>query len=360
MNPIIAVGEIYPVFQWLYELLESLGLPHPWIDVIMYAGLGAMVFGLLSLFALFLVWWERKIAAHIQQRFGPMRVGWHGWYQTIMDAVKLLQKEDIRVAIRDKAVFFWAPVVCFVAAFLAYVAMPFGEGLIVADLNIGLLYIMAVTTFTIIALLMAGWGSHNKYALLGGMRSAAQAVSYEVPMAVSLLVVVLFAGSLSMNSIVEAQSGWIWNWFIFKPVVGQVAFFTYVIAAVAEANRTPFDIPEAESELVAGYNVEYSGMKFAMFFLAEFVNLFTVSAIAVTVFLGGWNGPFLPSWLWFLLKTFSMVLLLMLFRWTYPRLRVDQLMKFAWKFLVPVTFVNLIVAGLIKFFFYQNGNEVLW
>jgi len=204
--PFVAVGELHGVFTWLFELLESTGLTQPWLDVVVYTALGAFMFGLLSLFALFLVWWERKIAAHIQQRFGPMRVGWHGWYQTIMDAVKLLQKEDIRVAIRDKAVFFWAPVLCFVAAFLAYVVMPFGDGLIVADLNIGILYVMAVTTFTVISLLMAGWGSHNKYALLGGMRSAAQVVSYEVPMAVSLLAVILFVGSLSMVDIVEAQS----------------------------------------------------------------------------------------------------------------------------------------------------------
>jgi len=347
---IIAAGELYPIFEWAKELLTGLGLPEVWQHLIIYGALAAILFGTLSVFALFLVWWERKIAAHIQQRFGPMRVGWHGWYQTIMDAVKLLQKEDIRVAIRDKAVFFWAPVLCFVAAFLAYVVMPFGEGLIVADLNIGILYIMAVTTFTVIALLMAGWGSHNKYALLGGMRSAAQVVSYEVPMAVSLLAIVVFTGSLSMQDIVNSQSGYIWNWFIFKVPFGPIAFITYTIAAVAEANRVPFDIPEAESELVAGYNVEYSGMKFAMFFLAEFINLFTVSAIATTVFFGGWNGPLLPSWVWFLLKTFGIVLLMMLFRWTYPRLRVDQLMKFAWKFLVPVTFANLILAGIIKYY----------
>jgi len=300
--------------------------------------------------ALFLVWWERKIAGHIQQRFGPMRHGWHGWYQTLMDGLKLLQKEDVVIASRDKVVFFWAPVVCFVAAFLVYVVMPWGDGLIVADLNIGILYIMAVTTFTVISLVMAGWGSNNKYALLGGMRSAAQVVSYEVPMVASVLTIIVFVGSLSMVDIVKAQSGWIFNWFIFKVPFGPIAFVTYIIAATAEANRTPFDIPEAEQELVAGYNVEYSGMKFAMFFLAEFVNLFTVSAIATTLFLGGWNGwEFIPSWIWFLMKSLGVVLLLMLFRWTYPRLRVDQLMEFAWKFLIPVTFANLILGGIIKY-----------
>ncbi len=351
ISPVFAVGELDGLFRWLNELLVSIGLPQPWQDVIMYAALSATVFGLLALIALFLVWWERKIAAHIQQRFGPMRVGWHGWYQTVMDALKLLQKEDIRVATRDKVVFFWAPVICFVAAFSAYVCMPFGRGLIVADLNIGILYIMAVTTFTVISLLMAGWGSNNKYALLGGMRSAAQVISYEVPMVVSLLAVILYVGSLSMVDIVESQSGW-FNWFIFRVPFGPIAFVTYTVAAIAEANRTPFDIPEAEQELVAGYNVEYSGMKFAMFFLAEFINMFTVSAIAATVFLGGWNGPWLPSWVWFMGKTLSMVFLLMLVRWTYPRLRVDQLMEFAWKFLVPVTFANLILAGILKYLGY--------
>ena len=340
--------ELAHVFGWLKDLLLATGLTEPWVTIVTYFALGAMTFGVLALLALFLVWWERKIGGHIQQRFGPMRTGWHGWYQTVMDAVKLLQKEDVVVDKRDKFVFFWAPVVCFVAAFLAYVVMPFGNQLIVADLNIGILYILAVTTFTIISLLMAGWGSNNKYALLGGMRSAAPVVSYEVPMVATILTVVVYVGSLSMVDIVEAQSGLFINWFIFKLPFGPIAFLIYIIAATAEANRTPFDIPEAEQELVAGFNIEYSGMKFAMFFLAEFVNMFTVSAIAVTLFFGGWNGIWLPSWLWFLGKTLCVVLLLMLFRWTYPRLRVDQLMEFAWKFLVPLAFANLILGSVMK------------
>ncbi|MCP4684593.1 MAG: NADH-quinone oxidoreductase subunit NuoH [bacterium] len=341
--------ELIHVFYWLKELLLSTGLGEPYVTIVSYVVLGAVTFGVLALLALFLVWWERKIAAHIQQRFGPMRTGWHGWYQTIMDAVKLLQKEDVRVDKRDKFVFFWAPVVCFVAAFLAYVVMPFGNQLIVADLSIGILYVLAVTTFTVISLLMAGWGSNNKYALLGGMRSAAQVVSYEVPMVAAILTVIVYVGSLSMVDIVEAQSGLFINWFIFKLPFGPIAFIVYIIAATAEANRVPFDIPEAEQELVAGFNIEYSGMKFAMFFLAEFVNMFTVSAIAVTLFFGGWNGVFLPSWVWFLGKTFLVVLLLMMFRWTYPRLRVDQLMEFAWKFLVPLAFANLILGSIMKY-----------
>jgi NADH-quinone oxidoreductase subunit H len=347
---ILATAELIGIFQWLHGLLVDLGLKEPWLSVVVYGLLAVTVFGVLCLIALFLVWWERKIAGHIQQRFGPMRNGWHGWYQTVMDALKLLQKEDVRVDTRDRPVFFWAPIICFVAAFLAYIVIPFGKGLIVADLNIGILYIVAITTFTVISLLMAGWGSHNKYALLGGMRSAAQVVSYEVPMVASILTVIVFSGSLSMVDITESQQGnFIFNWFIFRPPFGIIAFATYIIAATAEANRTPFDIPEAEQELVAGFNIEYSGMKFAMFFLAEFVNMFTVSAIATTLFLGGWNGPLLPSWLWFLGKTLLVVLLLMVFRWTFPRLRVDQLMEFAWKFLVPLTFANLILAGWMKY-----------
>ncbi|HWR82100.1 MAG TPA: NADH-quinone oxidoreductase subunit NuoH [Candidatus Deferrimicrobium sp.] len=346
---LLAVLELHGLFQWLYDKLLTVGLPESWTTVVAYGSLSVIVFGVLALVALYLIWWERKIAGHIQQRFGPMRHGWHGWYQTIMDAIKLLQKEDIRIATRDRVVFFWAPVICFVAAFLAYVVMPFGDRLIVADLNIGILYILAVTTFTVISLIMAGWGSNNKYALLGGMRSAAQMVSYEVPMVASVLTVIVFVGSLSMVDIVKSQSGLIFNWYIFRVPFGPIAFLTYIVAATAEVNRTPFDIPEAEQELVAGYNVEYSGMKFAMFFLAEFVNMFTVAAIAVTLFFGGWNGwQLVPSWIWFLGKTMLVILLLMLFRWTYPRLRVDQLMEFSWKFLVPVTFANLILAGVFK------------
>ena len=336
--------ELGPVFSWLYSQLLNIGLSVTLADAVSQVGLAVVVFGFLSLVALFLVWWERKVSAHIQQRFGPMMTGWHGVLQTIADALKLIQKEDIVPTLADRKVFYWAPIIAFVCAFAAYIVIPFGKGLIVSDLNIGILYIIAITTFTIISLLMAGWGSNNKYALLGGMRSAAQAVSYEVPLVLSILGVVMVAGSMSMNDIVLAQSGWggfRWNLF-FQPL----GFVIYIIAATAESNRTPFDLPEAEQELVAGFNIEYSGMKFAMFFLAEFINMFTVSAIAATVFLGGWNGPFLPSWVWFMGKTLAIVFVLMWFRWTYPRLRVDQLMEFSWKVLLPLAFVNIIYVGV--------------
>ncbi len=340
--------ELAGIFKYFYELLVSTGLPQVWVDIIAMVAAAVIIFGFLAVCALFLVWWERKVSAHIQQRFGPMRTGWHGWRQTIADAIKLIQKEDITPMTADRAVFYWAPIMCFVAAFAVYVVMPFGDGLIVSDLNVGILYVVAITSFTIISLLMAGWGSNNKYALLGGMRSAAQVVSYEIPMVVTICSVVLFVGSLSMVDIVQSQAQ-IYQWYIFRLPFGPIAFIIYIITGTAETNRTPFDLPEAEQELVAGFNVEYSGMKFAMFFLAEFVNMFTVSAIGTTLFLGGWQGPFLPSWMWFLGKTLVLVFILMWFRWTYPRLRVDQLMEFSWKFLLPLSFANLILAGLMKY-----------
>ncbi len=340
--------ELAGVFKYLYEQLAATGLPQVWVDIIALAVLAVVIFGFLALVVLFLVWVERKVSAHIQQRLGPMRTGWHGWLQTIVDAIKMLQKEDITPVTADRPVFYWAPIIAFVAAFLVYIVMPFGDGLIVSDLNIGILFILAITTFTVISLLMAGWGSNNKYALLGGMRSAAQVVSYEVPMVISVLPVILFVGSLSMVDIVQSQAQ-IYQWYVFRLPFGPIAFLMYLISATAEINRTPFDLPEAEQELVAGFFVEYSGMKFAMFYLAEFINMFTVSAIGATLFLGGWQGPLLPSWMWFLIKTFGLVLVFMWFRWTYPRVRVDQLMEFSWKFLMPVGFANLILAGWMKY-----------
>lgn len=338
--------ELAKVFQTIYNWLEGLfvnwGIPHFWFDLLSMLLVFGLIIAFMSVAALFLVWWERKVSAHMQVRLGPMRTGWHGWRQTIIDAIKLIMKEDIVPAKVDKAVFVIAPIVVFVSALMVYVCIPFGKGLIVSDLNIGILYILAITTFTVVGLLMAGWGSNNKYSMLGGLRSAAQIISYEVPLTLSVLGVVLIAQSLSMVKIVTAQTH-VWQWYIFRQPIG---FLVYLTAAVAEVNRTPFDIPEAEQELVAGYNTEYSGMKFAMFFFAEYANLFTISAVSTTLFLGGWNGPWLPSWIWFFIKTFFVILVVMWFRWTYPRIRVDQLMSFAWKFLLPLAFLNLIITGL--------------
>ncbi|MEW5701649.1 MAG: NADH-quinone oxidoreductase subunit NuoH [Candidatus Zixiibacteriota bacterium] len=339
--------ELEKLVDWVGDLIASvvtsLGLGPVWVTLAQTVVAFLAVFAFIVVVVLFLVWWERKVSARIQMRLGPMRVGWHGVLQTIADAVKLLQKEDITPAHVDRGVYFWAPVITFVAAAAVYVTIPFGKGLIVRDLNIGILYILAITTFTVIGLLMAGWSSNNKYTLLGGFRSAAQVVSYEVPMALAVLGVMMFTQTFSMAEIV-GQQGKFYQWYIWRQPIG---FVIYFVAATAECNRTPFDLPEADSELVAGFVTEYSGMKFAMFFLAEFINMFTVSAIATTLFFGGWNGPLLPSWMWFMIKTLIGVFVLMWFRWTYPRLRVDQLMGFAWKLLLPLAFVNLLVTGLV-------------
>jgi NADH-quinone oxidoreductase subunit H len=291
---------------------------------------------------MFMVWWERKISAHIQVRFGPMRVGgWHGWAQSIADGIKLLIKEDIVPEGADRLVFALAPMVVFAAGLAAYVIIPFGPGLIVSDLNIGVLFYISISSLTVVGIIMAGWSSNNKYSVLGAIRSAAQAVSYEVPLVVSILGVIMTVGSLSMTRIVEAQQG---VWFVIPQLLG---FLIYLIAAIAECNRLPFDIPEAESELVAGFHVEYSGMRFAIFFLAEYANMFTVSAIATALFLGGWHGPLLPGWLWFLLKTYFLIFVMMWLRWTLARLRVDQLMNLGWKVLLPLAFLNMGITGLI-------------
>jgi NADH-quinone oxidoreductase subunit H len=278
-----------------------------------------------------------------------MRVGWHGLLQPIADALKVMMKEDIIPTNADRLVFILAPVLIFVPALASYLVVPFAPGIVLRDLNIGILYIFAITTLTVLSILMAGWASNNKWSLLGAFRSAAQIVSYEIPLVLSVLGVVMMTGSLSMVRIVEAQRS---VWFILLQPVG---FFIYMVAATAEVNRTPFDIPEAESELVSGYNVEYSGIKFAMFFLAEYANLFLVSAIATTLFLGGWQGPILPGFVWFLVKTIAIVFVLMWFRWTFPRFRVDQLMSVGWKILVPLAFVNILVTGLVMLAFQVSG-----
>jgi NADH-quinone oxidoreductase subunit H len=330
------------IYAWGENLFTQWRIPLFWLELLGMLIVAVIILAFMSLSVLFLVWWERKVSGHMQSRFGPMRTGWHGWLQTIIDAIKLILKEDTTPETADKIGFLIAPIIVFVSAFMAYICIPFGKGLIVKDLNIGILYILAITTFTVIGLLTAGWCSNNKFSVLGGFRSAAQIISYEVPLTLSILGVVILSQTLSMQSIVNSQKH-IWEWYIFRQPVG---FLIYIVAAIAEINRVPFDIPEAEQELVAGFNIEYSGMKFAMFFFAEFANLFLVSAIATTLFLGGWNGPLLPSWIWFFIKSFFLVFVIMWFKWTFPRLRVDQLMGFAWKFLLPLAFINLILTGL--------------
>jgi NADH-quinone oxidoreductase subunit H len=312
---------------------------------------------------------ERKIAGDIQARIGPNRVGPLGLLQFLADGVKLLLKEDIIPAKADRFLFVLAPYFVFVGSFAAFVVVPFGVGLIAADLNIGIYYVMAVTSLVTVGVLLAGWSSNNKWALLGGMRAAAQIVSYEIPVGMALMPAVLIAGSLSLQEIVRSQGGLlgIFGWNLFHNPFTFFSFFLYFTAGLAETNRTPFDIPEAESELVSGYHVEYTGIRFAFFFLAEYGDMFVVSALATACFLGGWHVPFfhaeaLPG-LWgnvlslgvFLMKALSLVVLMMWVRWTLPRLRVDQLMRMSWKYLVPLTFFNLLGVSLWLLLFRGQG-----
>jgi NADH-quinone oxidoreductase subunit H len=305
-------------------------------------------------FALFAVWLERKISAHMQDRLGPMRTGgWHGWSQTIADILKLIQKEDIIPTAADSRLFKLAPYVVFGGAYAAYAAIPFSAAYIGSEINVGLFYIISISSIVVIGLLMAGWASNNKWSLFGALRSAAQIVSYEVPVAISLLAVVMVAGTFDLQQINQMQTGWFWNWFMFQKFPFLVlALVIYFVASLAETNRTPFDIPEAESDLGGGYHTEYGGMRFAILFLSEYANMFAVSAIATTLFLGGWNSPFGeflagPWWgaFWFIAKGMTFIFVQMWLRWTLPRLRVDQLMYVGWKVLIPFSFLIVIGVG---------------
>ncbi len=342
---------------------------NPWLAVaymaIALAGLGALVSGL----GMGLIYLERKTAAHFQCRLGPMRVGPHGIFQTVADTFKLLFKEDIVPARADKLLHVLAPFLAMTSTVFMLGVIPYSPILQLSDVNIGVLYITAVSGLGVMGILLGGWSSYNKWSLIGAMRGAAQIISYEVSATLALLVVVMFAGTLSLSGIVtsQAEGWWIWR----APVVGGVAFLIYLTASTAEINRTPFDIPEGESELTAGFHTEYSGLRFAFFFLAEFINMFVVAALTVTLFLGGWM-PFhigganafnavmdlAPPSAWFLGKAALIVFVIMWFRWTFPRLRVDQLMRLEWKILLPIGFANLAVgalAVLYKLYFFPGA-----
>ena len=302
------------------------------------------VIGFVMLNALFLVWLERKVSAVIQRRLGPTEVGPYGLLQTVADAVKLIGKELITPTAVSRLAFFAAPVVTFLPAPLLVAAIPISEGIAASNLNVGALYLLAISNVALLGILMAGWSSNNKYSLLGAMRAVAQNISYEIPMLLSLVAVVLMAGSLKLSDIVAAQSI---PFILLQPF----AFFTYFICSIAESNRTPFDIPEAESELVAGYHTEFTGMRFALFFLGEYTQVFVLSAAVTLFFLGGWRGPWLPAPVWFMLKTYLVIFVVMWLRWTYPRLRSDQLMNFNWKFLLPASILNLLISTIV----YRGG-----
>ena len=304
------------------------------------AFLGIVIF--ITLMVLFMVWFERKIIGHIQVRRGPLHTGgFHGWAQTIADTLKLFLKEDIVPRGVDRPVYILAPLIVFMSTIVAYIVIPFSKNLVARDINMGVLFVFAVSSVTTIGIFMAGWGSNNKYSLLGAMRVAAQIVSYEVPLLLSVLGVFMLAQTLSLSGIVEAQKH---VWYVFLQPVG---FMIYVIAGIGEVNRLPFDIPEAESELVAGFHTEYSGLRFAFFFLSEYANMFVMSAMATVLFLGGWHGPVLPGFVWFMGKAFLFMFLMVWLRGTYPRLRVDQMMAFCWKVLLPLAFLNLLATGLV-------------
>jgi NADH-quinone oxidoreductase subunit H len=320
----------------------------PWYLELLRAVVGTILIftGVAVIAAMFGVLLERKISAWIQSRLGPKHVGPQGLLQTIADTVKLLQKENIVPRNADPKIFASAVIVVPLAALLDFVVIPFGtagggQPVIFRDLNIGVLFFAATSALVVVGILMAGWGSNNKYALLGGLRSASQMVSYEIPMGLALITVAMLAGSLSTVKIVEAQAHW---WYV---VEQPVAFVIFLIAATAEVNRVPFDLVEAESELVAGYFSEYSGMRFALFQLGEYGEMFAMAAMAVTLFLGGWRGPVLPPVLWFVVKLYALIFVFMWVRWTFPRFRIDQLLNFSWKVLIPVALVNLVVTAYV-------------
>lgn len=311
-------------------------------------GVGRMLIGLIgvialvSVNALFLIWMERKVSAHMQLRLGPMEVGPHGAVQTVADALKLMGKELITPEEVDKPIFWLAPIVIFMPVLLSFLVIPFSQTMIIKDMNVGIILILGFSTLAVLAILMAGWSSNNKYSVLGAIRSVAQNVAYEIPLLITVMSIILMVGSFKLSDIVAAQSGF--KWFI---LMQPLAFILFITCATAETNRAPFDLPEAESELVAGFHTEYSGMRFAVFFLAEYTNMFIASAVATVLFLGGWHGPVLPGVVWFLLKVYALIFLMMWFRWTFPRVRFDQLITFAWKILIPLAFANLLITALV-------------
>ena len=363
------------IMDSLTDYFAFLGISYEILFIALVAVPALTFFLVMSVNALLAVYFERKISAFMQDRLGPMEVGifgfkggkrfWGGIGQTLADAIKLLAKEDIVPDDADRKLMVMAPFIIFIAAFVTLIGVPFSDGLVVSDFNIGIFYIIAMSSIGVIGIILAGWSSNNKWSLYGSMRSAAQMVSYEIPLALSLILVVIVAGSLEVSEIVRWQADN--RWFIIHSPFTVVAFFIYFISGVAETNRTPFDIPEAESELVAGWMTEYSGFKWALFFLSEYANMLIISIVAAIVFLGGWQSPmqiiniFPDSWLildgfyigifWLLLKAAAFIFVIMWFRWTFPRLRVDQLMNICWKYFIPFSLVNLFLVSLWELIF---------
>ena len=299
---------------------------------------------ILSVVVLSLTWLERKALARIQQRIGPMRVGPFGLLQPIADALKLVVKEDIMPAWVDKPIYWLAPLAVFIPSFLVWVAVPFSSDLVLRNMDLGLLYILAMSVISIIGLIMAGWASANKYGVMGGLRSAAQLISYEIPLIVIAMTIAMLAGTLNLTDIAVGQG---YQWYILLQPMGAAIF---LLAGLAEVGRSPFDIFQAESELVGGPFIEYSGAHWSIFFLAEYMNTFLVAALVTIFFLGGWSGPFLPEVLWFLIKCYAVILVIFWLRGTLPRLRIDQLMAFGWQALVPLSFLNFVLVAFVLFY----------
>ena len=337
-----------------------LGLPVAYYIAMVAKVLVAFVFVLLTV--AYATYAERKIIGHMQVRLGPMRTGWHGLLQPIADGVKLFFKEEIIPSQSSKFAFLLAPLVALIPAFISFAVIPFGDnvtvfgytvplqiaayydqaGAQVFDVNVGVLYILAMASLGVYGVVLAGWASNSKYSLLGGLRSAAQMISYELAAGLAIIAVFMLSESLSLHKIVADQAGG--AWYVFKQPLAFVIFF---ICSLAEINRTPFDLPEAETELVSGFITEYSSMKYAMFFMAEYANMITVCAVTVTLFLGGWHGPaFLPGWFWFVTKVYFLIFCCMWIRATYPRYRYDQLMRLGWKVFLPLTLLNVVATGV--------------
>ncbi len=334
---------------------------HDWLFSIMPEGAASIVemflialvyLGVFTVVGLFLVLLERRVSAWFQLRIGPNRVGYQGILQTLADALKLLSKELTGTVKADKFLYNLAPYFVIISALMALAVIPFSREFHAFDINIGIFFLIAISSIGVIGILLGGWSSNNKFALIGAMRSGVQTISYELSIGLSLLTMILITGSLQLSEIVEVQkNGWL---IVQGHIPAIIAFMIFMISGTAETNRAPFDMAEAESELGAGFHTEYSGMKFAYFFLAEFINMFIIAAIATTIFFGGWLSPFgitesIP-WLgvfWFLGKTFCLVFLMMWFRWTFPRLRVDQLLTLEWKYLLPMNLVNIVIMAII-------------
>ncbi len=343
------------------------GVSTPVGYVLVVALFAFLILNFIMLIAGVTSWVERRVWARIQSRIGPNRVGPQGVLQWLADGIKNIMKEDIVPEQADRFLFKAAPYLTMMGFFGAFACIPFADGVIAADLNVGVLYITAVTALVVVGILMAGWSSNNKWALLGGIRSAAQIISYEIPAGLAVITVVLFTGTLSMQGIVEAQGSAPWNWFLFANPFLFVAFFVFFTSALAEGNRTPFDLPEAESELVAGAFTEYSGLRSLLFFLVEWGNLYVIGAVATTLFLGGWRVPAVTDnpvvmgvlqFVVFFGKSYFLVFIAMWVRATLPRVRVDQLMSLCWKYLVPISFLNMLGA-MVFFVLFPDGSTVV-